>query len=101
MNIRGYNVKVERLSDRLGGGVVAYAPALKGCLADGRTGDEALENLQDAIHCWLETARSVGRPIPPPINEPQAERRSASKRADAAARRMDHGASAESELLST
>lgn len=60
-------MKVERLSDRLGGGFVAYAPALKGCLADGATPDEALDNLHDAIQCWLDTARAKGRQIPPAI----------------------------------
>jgi predicted RNase H-like HicB family nuclease len=67
MNIRGYHVDIAQLNDRLGGGVIAYAPALKGCLADGETADEALDNLQDAIHCWLETARARGRSIPPPV----------------------------------
>lgn len=67
MIVRGYHAEVERLSDRLGGGFVAYAPALKGCLADGKIEDEALQNLQDAIHCWLEAARSKGRPIAAPM----------------------------------
>jgi predicted RNase H-like HicB family nuclease len=74
MNIRGYDVIVQQLSDRLGGGIVAYAPALKGCVADGRTEEEALANLQDAIHCWLETARSKGYPIPPTVTTQQPKR---------------------------
>lgn len=72
MIIRGYDVEVARLVERLGGGFVAYVPALKGCVADGATADEALDNLQDAIHCWLETARAKGRPIPPSITAPHA-----------------------------
>jgi len=99
MNIRGYDVRVERLSHRLGGGVVAYAPALKGCLADGGTEDEALDNLQDAIHCWLEAARSRGRAIPPPITKLHAmPARAALKRTSAAAPRLDFGGSVEVEL---
>jgi antitoxin HicB len=97
MNIRGYQVDVEPLSDRLGGGVVAYVRALKGCLADGRTEEEALENLQDAIHCWLETARCQGRPIPPPITA--SPRRVASRRDQAAAKRTAADARAGAELL--
>jgi len=64
--VRGYEVVVQLLNRRLGGGFVAYAPALMGCVADGATRDEALENLGDAIHCWTEYARLSGRRIPEP-----------------------------------
>ena len=69
--LRGYEVVVELLNRRLGGGFVAYAPALTGCLADGTTSEEALENLADAIDCWIEFARLSGRRIPEPaVQEP-------------------------------
>ncbi len=61
--IRGYDVDVCRLSDELGGGFAAYAPALKGCISDGSTREEALANLKDAINCWLEAARLKGRKV--------------------------------------
>ena len=64
MNIRGYDVDVEPLSSRLGSGFVAYAPALKGCLADGQTRAEAIANLDDAIGCWLHAANAKGWWIP-------------------------------------
>jgi len=64
MNIRGYDADVKPLSARLGGGFVAYAPALRGCLADGETRAEAIENLDDAIRCWLEAAKAKGWWIP-------------------------------------
>jgi antitoxin HicB len=66
MNIRGYDVDVQKLSAELGGGFVALAPALKGCLADGETRDEAIRNLEDAIACWLDAAQAKGRRIPRP-----------------------------------
>jgi antitoxin HicB len=66
MNILGYDIDVRPLADQLGGGFVAHAPALKGCLADGETRDEALQNLEDAIRCWLEAAREKGMRIPRP-----------------------------------
>ena len=66
MKFRGYEVDVERLSADLGGGFVAFAPALKGCIADGETRDQALRDLEDAVCCWLEAARSKGRRIPLP-----------------------------------
>jgi len=62
--VRGYEVVVQLLSARLGGGFVAYAPALRGCLADGGTSERAIENLADAVDCWLEYARLSGRRIP-------------------------------------
>jgi predicted RNase H-like HicB family nuclease len=62
--IFGYHVEVRPLSARLGGGFVAYAPALTGCVADGESRDEALRNLEDAMSCWLAAARAQRRPIP-------------------------------------
>ena len=66
MTIRGYQVDVERLNERLGGGYVAYAPQLMGCLADGETPDEALRNLEDAVSCWIDAARANGAALPLP-----------------------------------
>jgi antitoxin HicB len=61
--IRGYQVDVCRLSDALGGGFAAWAPALRGCMSDGASEEEALRNLEDAIECWLAAARVKGRKI--------------------------------------
>lgn len=72
MKFRGYDVDVEKLSVELGGGFVAFAPALKGCIADGATRDEALQDLEDAISCWLEAARTKGHRIPLATHPPQS-----------------------------
>jgi antitoxin HicB len=69
MTNRGYDIRIERLRAGLGGGFVAYAPALKGCLADGESEAEALKNIGDAIDSWLEAARVKGRRIPRPAQE--------------------------------
>ena len=45
---------------------IAEVPELTGCLADGKTYTEALENVQLIISEWIETAQSLGRPIPEP-----------------------------------
>ena len=72
MRIRGYEVEVQKLDRELGGGFVAFAPALDGCLADGGSQREALRNLEDAIACWIEAAREHGRSVPPPGAAPDA-----------------------------
>ncbi len=45
---------------------IAEVPELAGCMADGRTHVEALENVQEVITEWIETAQSLGRTIPDP-----------------------------------
>ena len=41
-------------------------PELPGCMADGATPAEALENVEKIIAEWLETAMEQGREIPVP-----------------------------------
>jgi predicted RNase H-like HicB family nuclease len=41
-------------------------PELPGCMADGATYEEAVSNAQIVISEWIETAQSLGRPIPEP-----------------------------------
>jgi predicted RNase H-like HicB family nuclease len=45
---------------------VAEVPELAGCMADGATYAEALQNVQVIIGEWIETARALGREIPRP-----------------------------------
>ncbi|MES2705835.1 MAG: type II toxin-antitoxin system HicB family antitoxin [Verrucomicrobiota bacterium] len=45
---------------------IAEVPELPGCMADGATYEEAVGNVQTVIQEWIETARSLGRPIPEP-----------------------------------
>ena len=42
----------------------AYCPTLKGCQTWGRTYDEALANIREAIELYVEDVREVGQPIP-------------------------------------
>jgi predicted RNase H-like HicB family nuclease len=65
MKVRGYDIEVRKLSARLGRGFVAFAPALRGCLADGVTAAESVENLKDAVDCWLRVAADKGLSAPP------------------------------------
>lgn len=45
---------------------LAEVPELAGCIADGKTYYEALNNVQIIIDEWIETATALGRPIPHP-----------------------------------
>ncbi|NOT48142.1 MAG: type II toxin-antitoxin system HicB family antitoxin [Acidobacteria bacterium] len=46
------------------GGYVAEIPALKGCLAQGDTLNETLEELETVETLWLETAVKAGLRLP-------------------------------------
>jgi predicted RNase H-like HicB family nuclease len=45
---------------------IAQLPELLGCAADGETYQEALQNLEIIMQEWIETANTLGRPIPQP-----------------------------------
>ena len=45
---------------------VAEAPELPGCMADGKSHQEALANLEVAICEWIKTAKELRRSIPEP-----------------------------------
>ena len=47
-------------------GYIAEVPELSGCMADGKTYVEALENVQEIISEWIETAKQMEREIPEP-----------------------------------
>ncbi len=43
---------------------IAEVPELPGCMADGKTYQEALSNAEVIISEWIETAKDLGREIP-------------------------------------
>ena len=45
---------------------IAEVPELPGCMADGKTHQEVLSNLEVIVQEWIETANTLGRPIPEP-----------------------------------
>ncbi len=45
---------------------IAEVPELAGCMADGETMAEALENIHTVIEEWIETAQIMGKDIPEP-----------------------------------
>jgi len=46
--------------------MIAEVPELPGCAADGQDYSEALSNVETVIREWIETAESLGRPVPKP-----------------------------------
>ena len=57
-----YRVFIEQDED---GVFVAECPSLPGCVSQGRTRDEAIANIKDAIAGYLESLRKHNEPIPP------------------------------------
>lgn len=45
---------------------IVEVPELAGCMADGMTPAEALENVEVIISEWIENAKELGREIPVP-----------------------------------
>ncbi len=65
-----FRVLVEQDED---GVFIAEVPALPGCLSDGRTREEVLSNVREAISLYLESLEAHGDPIPSPITEELVE----------------------------
>ena len=61
-----YPVVLRPLSAEDGGGWIAIVPDLPGCMSDGETAYQALENVSGAIEEWKEAARAIGRAVPGP-----------------------------------
>lgn len=43
---------------------VAECPSLPGCISQGKTKSEAIENIKEAIEGWIESMNAHGQPIP-------------------------------------
>lgn len=47
--------------DQEAGGYVVYCPTLKGCVSQGETEEEAMENIKDAIKTYLTSLEDLKR----------------------------------------
>lgn len=65
-----YRVTIERDEDGI---FIAECPTLPGCVSEGKTRNEALSNIKDAIQGYLASLRKHHEPIPPPIEEEMVE----------------------------
>ena len=43
---------------------VVECPSLPGCISQGRSKEEAITNIREAIAGWIEAAKANGQPIP-------------------------------------
>ncbi|MDO8690637.1 MAG: type II toxin-antitoxin system HicB family antitoxin [Dehalococcoidia bacterium] len=50
--------------DEEGRGYTVTVPALPGCISEGDTLEEALENIKDAIQLYVRMCRRQGEPVP-------------------------------------
>jgi antitoxin HicB len=65
-----YRVLIEQDED---GMYVAEVPSLPGCISQGQTREQAIENIKEAIAGYLESLEAHNEPVPPPITEELVE----------------------------
>jgi antitoxin HicB len=61
-----YRILIEQDEDGI---FVVECPSLPGCISQGKTKQEALLNIQDAIRGYLESLKRHNEPIPPSVDE--------------------------------
>ena len=65
-----YRIIIEQDED---GMFVAEVPSLPGCISQGKTSQETIKNIKEAIEVYLESLKEHNEPIPPLINEEVVE----------------------------
>ncbi|MEK6953907.1 MAG: type II toxin-antitoxin system HicB family antitoxin [Candidatus Micrarchaeota archaeon] len=65
-----YRVIIEKDED---GMFVATCTTLPGCISQGKTRKEAVDNARDAIEGYLQSLRKHNEPVPPSIMEEVVE----------------------------
>jgi predicted RNase H-like HicB family nuclease len=61
-----YRIILEQDEDGI---FVVECPVLPGCVSQGKTREEAIKNIQEAIQGYLGSLQKHGDPIPPSIEE--------------------------------
>ena len=60
-----FTVVLDREND---GRIIASVPGVPGCHAYGRSPSEAIKRVTRSLHFYLETAQSLGIPVPKQVN---------------------------------
>ena len=68
MSSMEYTVIIEPAED---GTFSVYVPDLPGCISTGRTRDDAIQSIREAIQGHVQTLRELGEPVPPPRSQSQ------------------------------
>jgi antitoxin HicB len=66
VKIADYPFIIRHLTTEEGGGYLIEFPDLPGCMSDGESIEEAVQNGGDAAACWIAAAKEIGREIPMP-----------------------------------
>ncbi|MBS3101742.1 type II toxin-antitoxin system HicB family antitoxin [Candidatus Woesearchaeota archaeon] len=61
-----FRISIEKDED---GTFVAECPTLPGCISQGKTRIEAINNIKDAVKGYIESLKKHNEPIPPQIDE--------------------------------
>lgn len=61
-----YRIFIEQDED---GMFVAECPSLPGCISQGKTRAEAIDNIKDAIAGYIQSLKKHNEPVPPSIHE--------------------------------
>ena len=61
-----FRIRIEQDED---GMFVVECPTLPGCISQGKTRKEAMENIKDAIKGYIESLNKHDEPVPPSIEE--------------------------------
>jgi len=64
-----YNFIIQPINDESGFYYVGKVVEFDGCMTDGETEQEVLENLREAMELWIESCLEYGDPIPEPVTE--------------------------------
>jgi len=54
-------------------GYVVYCPALKGCVSQGETKEDALKNIKEAMEVYIEALVGDGLPVPTEVGKDTVE----------------------------
>jgi len=60
-------------------GYVVYCPALKGCVSQGETKEDALKNIKEAMEVYIEALVGNGLPVPTEVGKDTVELEVAAK----------------------
>ena len=61
-----FRISIEKDEDGI---FVAECPTLPGCVSQGNTRMEAINNIKDAVKGYIESLKKHNEPIPPSIDE--------------------------------